>query len=91
LLILTLGTLAQRNPAPITDKMVRRDTLDVDYILGQFSDIERDLKEAHWATDLGGHLDDARRAAAEFRRELQAGKTWLSNVKTCDSPSTNCK
>jgi hypothetical protein len=92
LLILTLGTLAQWNPAPITDQMVRRDIHDIDFILGQFSsDVERDLNEAHWATDLGGHLDGAKRAAAEFKRELEAGKTWLSNVKTCDSPSTNCK
>jgi len=89
LLILTQGTLAdKKKPPPISDKMVRQDTNGVDFILNQFtSDVERWLKEP-WNTDLGGHLDGAKSAAAEFKRELQAGKTWLSNVKTCDP---NCK
>jgi hypothetical protein len=89
--ILTLGTLAQpNNPAPVTPKMVKSDTNDIDFVLGQFADVERELK-GHWNTDWGGHLDDAKRAAAELRREMEAGKKWLSNVKTCDAPSTNCK
>jgi hypothetical protein len=90
LLILNPGTFAdKKKPPPISDKMVRQDANDVDFILTQFtSDVERWLKEPKWATDLGGHLDGAKSEAAEFKRELQAGKTWLSNVKTCDP---NCK
>jgi hypothetical protein len=79
LLILTLGTLADKK---ITKHDVERDTHDVDFILGQFSyDVERWLNDP-WATDLGGHLDEAKRAADKFKSELQAGKEWLSNVKT---------
>jgi hypothetical protein len=79
LLMLTLGTLADKK---ITDKMVRRDIHDIDFVLGQFSiEVERWLNEP-WATDLGGHLDGAKSAAADFKRELEAGKTWLSNLKT---------